>query len=235
MWWFTWMTFFVCGPDFLPCKATYDDLTIKLHDLGFQINWEKVVDPCQQLVFLGIQVNTMTGRLTLKPEKLSKLCGLLHTFWQWNRASYSQPESWLGKLCWASHVEPWGRTHLRSIYVLLLSLKSPTYKCRLVAPGGIIGSTMGKTGDIFGPQPVILMYLPMPIPMVAEDSVAITCFMRTGPMMFHVKHFTILTPNHHVVVFRDNRVTEAAANNGTARTSTFLHILLPLHYNSISI
>ena len=57
--------FFLCGPDFLSCKTTYDALILKLRDLGFQINWKKVVDPCQQLVFLGIQINTMTGRVTL--------------------------------------------------------------------------------------------------------------------------------------------------------------------------
>ena len=32
--------FFVCGPDFLSCKATYDALILKLRDLGFQINWK---------------------------------------------------------------------------------------------------------------------------------------------------------------------------------------------------
>ena len=31
--------------------------------------------------------------------------------------------------------------------------------------------------------------------------------------------------NHHVVVFTDNRVTEAAVNNGTARNSSCLHLL----------
>ena len=63
--------FFVCGPHFVSCKATYDALILKLRNLGFQISWNKVVDPCQQLVFLGIQIDTMTGHLSLKPEKLS--------------------------------------------------------------------------------------------------------------------------------------------------------------------
>ena len=56
---------------------------------------------------------------------------------------------------------------------------------RRIWPGGIIGSTMGKTGDIFGPQPLPLVYLSMPVPMLAEPSAAVTCFMHTGPMMFH--------------------------------------------------
>ena len=88
--------FFVCGAHFLSCKTTYDAFILNFRDLGFQINWKKVVDPCQQLVFLGIQINTMTGRLTLKPEKLPELCGLQHTFWQRKQASRSQLESLTG-------------------------------------------------------------------------------------------------------------------------------------------
>ena len=72
----------------------------------------------------------MTGRLTLKPGKLTELCGLLHTFGQRKRASRSQLESLVGELGRARHVLPWGRTHLRSIYKLVPSLKSPTHKCR---------------------------------------------------------------------------------------------------------
>ena len=181
--------FFVCGPDFLFCKATYDALILKLHDLGFQINWKKVVDPCQELVFLSIQINTMTGRLTFKPEKLSELCGLLRTFRQRKRASRSQ--SLAGKLCWASHVVPWGRTHLRSIYVLISSLKSPTHKCRL----GDLQTDLtwwhywlnnGENWRYIWPPTTALNVFIMPVLMVVEVSAAVTCFMRTGLMMFHV-------------------------------------------------
>ena len=182
--------FFECGPDFVSCKATYDALIIKLRNLGVQISWNKVVDPCQQLVFLGIQIDAMTGHLSLKPEKLSELCGLIHTFWQRKRVSPSQLESLAGKLCWASHVVPWGRTHLRSIYVLISSLKSPTHKCRL----GDLQADLtwwhywlnnGENWRHIWPQPLPLMYLPMPVPMLVEPSAAVTCFMHTGPMMFH--------------------------------------------------
>ena len=134
----------------------------------------------------------MNDYITTTKQSTTKPCayllgytvsGLLHTFRQRKRASRSQLESLAGKFCGASHVVPWGRTHLRSIYVSISSLKSPTL---VVWPGGIIGSTMGKIGDIFGPQPLLLMYLPMPVPMVAEDYAAVTRFMRTGPMTFHV-------------------------------------------------
>ena len=54
---------------------------------------------------------------------------------------------------------------------------------------------MWKTGGIFGPQLLLLMYLQMPVPIVAEDSAVVT-FMRTGPIMFHVEPLTTLTPRN---------------------------------------
>ena len=82
----------------------------------------------------------MNDYITTTKQSTTKPCayllgytvsGLLHTFRQRKRASRSQLESLAGKFYGASHVVPWGRTHLRSIYVLISSLKSPTHKCRL--------------------------------------------------------------------------------------------------------
>jgi len=108
-----------------------DALIVLLRRLGFQINWKKIVDPTQELVFLGIQINTLTGLLSLKPDKLQALVVLIDTYMQRTRASRTQLESLAGKLCWAAHVIPWGRAHIRSIYSLISSLKSPKHKCRL--------------------------------------------------------------------------------------------------------
>ena len=53
--------FFVCGPDFDSCKSTFDALIMTLRGLGFQINWNKIIDPTHQLVvFLGVQIDTVT-------------------------------------------------------------------------------------------------------------------------------------------------------------------------------
>ena len=54
------VNFFVCGPDFDSCKATFDALIMLLHSLGFQISCKKIVDPCQRLAFLEEQINTMS-------------------------------------------------------------------------------------------------------------------------------------------------------------------------------
>ena len=54
------------------------------------------MDPCQQLVFLRIQINTMTGRLTLKPEKLPELCMWLTTHLPTMGAGITQPTGIFG-------------------------------------------------------------------------------------------------------------------------------------------
>ena len=69
--------FFVCGPDFDSCKSTLGALIMTLRGLGFQINWNKIVDPTQQLVFVGVQIDTVTGLLSLKADKLRNLVDLL--------------------------------------------------------------------------------------------------------------------------------------------------------------
>ena len=240
--------FFVCGPDFLSCKATFEALILKLRDLGFQINWKKVVDPCQQLVFLSIQINTMTGRLTLKPEKMSELCGLLHTFRQWKRASRSQLESLAGKLCWASHVVPWGRTHLRSIYVLISSLKSPTHKCRLgdlqtdltwwhywlnngenwrhiwppTTALNVFTNACTDGGRGFCCGNLLYVHWAHDVPRLTPHHINTK---ELVTVVMAAQAWSHVWANHHVGVFTDNRVTEAAVNNGTARNSACLHLL----------
>ena len=240
--------FFVCGPDFVSCKATYDALILKLSNLGFQISWNKVVDPCQQLVFLGIQVDTMTGHLSLKPEKLSELCCLIHTLRQRKRASRSQLESLAGKLCWASHVVPWGRTHLRSIYVLISSLKSPTHKCRLgdlqadltwwhyllnngenwqhiwppTTALDVFTDACTDAGGAFCCGNLLYAHWANDVPWLTPHHINTK---ELAAVVMAAQAWSHVWANHHVVVFTDNRVTEAAVNNGTARNSTCLHFL----------
>ena len=79
--------FFVCGPDFRSCKATLDALISLLRSLGFQINWSKVVDPCQRLCFLGVIIDTTAGVLSLKDDKTEVLLRIIQSFQTRKRAS----------------------------------------------------------------------------------------------------------------------------------------------------
>ena len=51
---------------------------------------------------------------------------------------------------------------------------------------GIIGSAMGKTGEQFGPQLLLVMCISLLVSKPAEPSAMVTCLMLMGPMMFHV-------------------------------------------------
>ena len=108
--------FFVCGDSFSDCNKAYCELIGLLRSLGFRINWRKVVDPCQDLVFLGIRINTVSGLLSLDQEKTHELVNLLTHTLSVRRLSKHQLQSLTGKLSWASSVITWGRAHLWRFY-----------------------------------------------------------------------------------------------------------------------
>ena len=72
--------FLLCGPDFDSCQTALNMLVYTLRQLGFRINWNKVVDPTQRLVFLGIQLDTVRNTMCLDPPKQSDICGLLEHY-----------------------------------------------------------------------------------------------------------------------------------------------------------
>ena len=69
-------------------------------------------------------IDTVSGELSLKPDKLMELIDLMQKFLGRKRASRRQMEQLAGKLCWAAHVVPWGTAHTRPIFTLLSSLKA---------------------------------------------------------------------------------------------------------------
>ena len=100
------------------------DLTINLlTSLGFMINWDKVCPPCQDITFLGIQVNSLNRTLSLPPPKLTKLKDLIHSWQLKKRCSKKELLSLLGRLNWACRVVRGGRTFLRRLIDLAKKLK----------------------------------------------------------------------------------------------------------------
>ena len=45
--------FLIISDTVVQCQVAYQALTKLLRELGFQINWDKAVGPCQRLIFLG--------------------------------------------------------------------------------------------------------------------------------------------------------------------------------------
>ena len=120
--------FFLAEKDFKTCLKSYNTLVNLLRSLGFSINWKKAVDPTQCIVFLGLQIDTRAGTITLDDGKVAALKSLLNDTLKKKRLSKNQLQSLAGKLSWASTVVPWGKTHTCSFYRSLASLTKPSHK-----------------------------------------------------------------------------------------------------------
>ena len=64
--------FLIIGRTKEECQHAFDTLMQLLLDLGFQISPSKVVPPCQQLVFLGVQFDTINLELSLPQTTLEE-------------------------------------------------------------------------------------------------------------------------------------------------------------------
>ena len=69
--------FLIIADTKVECQQPYEALIKLLGELGFQINWDKAVVPCQRLIFLGIEIDTVRRQLTLPECKLCELRLLL--------------------------------------------------------------------------------------------------------------------------------------------------------------
>lgn len=72
------------------CQLTYDTLLQLLLDLRFSISQHKLVAPTQRLTFLGVQLDTTTGSMTLPDEKLAELQQVVLQFQNKQCASKTQ-------------------------------------------------------------------------------------------------------------------------------------------------
>ena len=97
------------------CQQAFDALFQLLLDLGFQVSPTKLVPPCQQLTFLGVQINTVTLELSLPQKKLEEMKAVVASFVNRKRATKQQLQQLAGKLNWACRVVYGGRTFLRRI------------------------------------------------------------------------------------------------------------------------
>lgn len=88
--------FLIISDTAIGCQQAYDEL-IKLLGERFQINWDKVVGPCQRLTFLGIEIDTVHRQLSLSKRKVCELRLLLSEA-IYHKADHAIP-CWETKLC----------------------------------------------------------------------------------------------------------------------------------------
>jgi len=249
--------FFLCGPNFHTCLQAYNTLIRLLRQLGFQVNWNKVTDPCQRLCFLGVVIDTVSGTLSLNEEKRKDLVNLLCSYQTRTRANRRSLESLAGKLTWAALVTPWGRAHTRETFSLLSTLKQPSHKAKLHSIKADIDWWLFWLRNGTNARRIWLMSTE--IYMVDTDACSLAggAFCGgdwlyshwRGDMSSHhintkelaavvlaARRWSHLWSGHKVIIRTDNTVTQAVINNGTALNHTCLMLLkeiahLALHFN----
>jgi hypothetical protein len=123
--------FLIVEDTFERCKDGFNVLITLLRDLGFMINWSKVCDPSQLIIFLGIELDSKYMITRLPKGKLEALQDMLRELRALKRISRRQLERITGRLSHATQVIHCGRAFLHSMYDAIARTRSRKSRIRL--------------------------------------------------------------------------------------------------------
>ena len=123
---------FLCvGTSWEECNSTLMTLMDLLRELGFAINYNKVVDPARRLVFLGVEMDAEERVLRLPTDKLTALQREIRAALSCRSLTKKALQSLAGRLNWATRVIYGGRFHLRRVLDRIQCLKAPWHRTRV--------------------------------------------------------------------------------------------------------
>ena len=113
------------------CREAMHVLTSLLSDLGFTINYDKVIYPTQRLSFLGIDIDMQQHKLFIPPAKLTQIRHAISYWLHKYKATKRQLQSIVGLIAWGAKCVRAIRPILRSIIDLQASLQHAHHRIRL--------------------------------------------------------------------------------------------------------
>ena len=123
--------FLVVGESYEECLEAWVSLIQLIMHLGFDISYDKLQQPSQDIVFLGIRIQSQSMQVSLPSSKLDDIKACLHNFQRKKHATKRQLQSLAGKLNYAARVVRGGRTFLRRLLNAINSLRLSHHKIRL--------------------------------------------------------------------------------------------------------
>lgn len=232
--------FFIKADTFEDCLNALNMTISLLRKLGFHINWNKVVDPCTRLTFLGIEIDSIEMCLCLPDAKLHQVRQELARFQGRKRASKKQLQSLAGKLNFCASVVYGGRVYSRRIIDTINMLKASDHKIKL--SGGIRADITWWQNFMASFNGRSMLLDQQPITSVFTDSCNIACggsfegdwfyvnWDLDWPFVanLHINSKEILAVflavcrwapcwrNKRICIQSDNRFTVASINRGTS-------------------
>ena len=97
------------------CKKAFDILTILLHELGLTVSVQKNVLPSQQVVCLGVLIDTNLFTMSVPSDKLQEIISLLDTWSHKHKCFKRELQSLLGSLLYISKCVRYARFFLNRL------------------------------------------------------------------------------------------------------------------------
>ena len=120
-----------CARSKIECQQSIDTFNQTARLAGFTLQDSKCTGATQVIEFLGIQIDTVQGTLSITQERLDEIVELLQSWQQRCICTKRELLSLIGKLSFASRVVRAGRTFLRRLINLSKSVRCLHFKVKL--------------------------------------------------------------------------------------------------------
>ncbi len=120
-----------CASSAIECQQSIDTFNQTARLAGFTLQDSKCTGATQRIEFLGIQIDTVEGTLSITQERLNEITELLQSWQHRKVCTKRELLSLIGKLSFASRVVRAGRTFLRRLINLSKSVKFLHFKVKL--------------------------------------------------------------------------------------------------------
>ena len=235
--------FLVAGDSLKQCKESYDLMLSLLQNLGFTINWNKVVQPTQSLTFLGINIDSVSQTLSIPDMKLNEIRTALADALHCVKMTKRELQSLIGTLMWAARCVRAIRPIIRTFIDLTMKLKHPQHKVRLNKQVKNDLQFLSQWCLFFNGKAVMLDKTPLPSYMFGTDACTDGGAAHCGLDWFYVywqTDFPFIFKEHinlkelfvvllsawkwasvwsgrQIIVYTDNQATMYAINKGSMK------------------
>ena len=115
------------------CKSDLDTLITTCHNAGFAVQASKVLGPCRNVEFLGIEIDADNSILRISDDRLSEISTLLSEWEGRTSCSKRQLLKLVGKLAFAGRVVRKGRAFLGRLIALSKKLRHLHFRTKISA------------------------------------------------------------------------------------------------------